>query len=1094
MSTPSYREDMISQVPALQLLMKMGYTYLPPEQAILARGGKSSHVLLEDVFRKQFPLINSIEYKGKEYEFSDANINNALRKLKDLPVQDGYISANKYFYDLFTQGESLEQTVAGDKKSFSFQYIDWKHPENNVYHVTEEFSVLRTERSDTYRPDIVLFVNGIPLVVIECKSPRIKEPMDEAISQHLRNQQADGIRSLYSYSNILLSLSVNAAMYATTGTSKEFWSVWKEQGNDWKADLQVIKNTPLPDDEKTILFNERYKYVRAHFDLSEQEEQLVTEQDMLLYNLCNPRRLLDLMYHFVVYDAGVKKIARYQQFSAVKSTIEKISKVDASGARPGGVIWHTQGSGKSLTMVMLAEAIATHPDIKNPKIILVTDRTDLDEQILGTFQKCKKEVRQATTGASDVAVKQFMGKPLSNQEQKEFLKDTSLLGMILQNDDSIITTVVNKFESVLRKAKASFDSDNIFILVDEGHRSHYGPMGVMVKSVFPNASFLAFTGTPLMKKEKNTAMKFGGIIDIYSIKDAVDDEQVRRLLYEGRHNMLDVNEKPLDNYFDKVSESVSDYGKADLKRKFSTRNAIVQSDSFVESTAWDISKHFEDNFQGTDLKGQLVAPNKKTALKYRERLKEIGKVDAVLLISGPDMREGEEDAYEESDDKLKAFWKAMMDKYGSEKQYSKSVINSFKYDDKPEIIIVVDKLLTGFDAPRNTVLYLTRQLREHTLLQAIARVNRVYPGKDYGYIIDYYGNLEHLDDALDKYSGLEEFEEEDLDGAIIKITEEIADLPQAHSELWDIFKEVNNKYDAEAYEVLLNDEAIRYVFYEKLSAYVRLLKLALSSYEYTKNTSEKQVKKYKEDAKFFLALRISVKRRYQDAVDHKEYEKQIQKLIDKHITSDGEVLKITGLVDIFNKEEREAEVEKLTGKAAKADHIASRTIKAINIKMNDDPVHYKRLSQLIREAIDDYRQHRIDEAAYLAKTKALEEEFLTNKRDNVPDKIRGNETAIAFYNLVTDELKDQFLGDENKATSGTDIALSIDLIIRGNILNEGKPIVDWQENHDIIGKVKIEIDDLLYDTTISHGIKIEYDQIDNLVADIIKVAKVKFGK
>lgn len=1094
MSTPSYREDMISQLPALQLLMKMGYTYLPPEQAIIARGGKSSHVLLEDVFSKQFPLINSIEYKGKEYEFSDANINNALRKLKELPMQDGYINANKYFYDLFTQGESLEQTIAGDKKSFSFQYIDWKHPENNVYHVTEEFSVLRTERSDTYRPDIVLFVNGIPLVVIECKSPRIKEPMDEAISQHLRNQQADGIRSLYSYSNILLSLSVNAAMYATTGTSKEFWSVWKEQGNDWKKELQVIKNTPLPDDEKTILFNERYKYVRAHFDLSEQDEQLVTEQDMLLYNLCKTGRLLDLMYHFVVYDAGVKKIARYQQFSAVKSTIEKIAKVDASGARPGGVIWHTQGSGKSLTMVMLAEAIATHPDIKNPKIILVTDRTDLDEQILGTFQKCKKEVRQATTGASDVAVKHFMGKPLSDAEQKEFLKDTSLLGMIQQNDDSIITTVVNKFESVLRKAKASFDNDNIFILVDEGHRSHYGPMGVMVKRVFPNASFLAFTGTPLMKKEKNTAIKFGGIIDVYSIKDAVDDEQVRRLLYEGRHNMLDVNEKPLDNYFDKVSEPLSDYGKADLKRKYSTRNAIVQSDSFVESTAWDISKHFEDNFQGTDLKGQLVAPNKKTALKYREQLKEIGKVDAVLLISGPDMREGEDDAYEESDDKLKAFWKAMMDKYGSEKQYNKSVINSFKYDHKPEIIIVVDKLLTGFDAPRNTVLYLTRQLREHTLLQAIARVNRVYPGKDYGYIIDYYGNLEHLDDALGKYSGLEEFDEEDLDGAIIKITEEIADLPQAHSELWDIFKEVNNKYDAEAYEVLLNDEAIRYVFYEKLSAYVRLLKLALSSYEYTKTTPEKQVEKYKADAKFFLGLRISVKRRYQDAVDYKEYEKQIQKLIDKHITSDGEVLKITGLVDIFNKDEREAEVEKLTGKAAKADHIASRTIKAINIKMNDDPVHYKRLSQLIREAIDDYRQHRIDEAAYLAKTKALEEEFLTNKRDNVPDKLRGNDTAIAFYNLVTDELKDQLLDNENKTTIGTDIALSIDLIVRGNILNGGKPIVDWQENHDIIGKVKIEIDDLLYDAKISHGMKIEYDQIDNLVADIIKVAKVKFGK
>ncbi|HEY9178340.1 MAG TPA: type I restriction endonuclease, partial [Flavipsychrobacter sp.] len=376
MSTPSYREDLISQVPALQLLMKMGYTYLSPEEAMVARGG-SGYVLLENIFRRQFPLINSIDYKGKVYEFSEANINNALRMLKDLPVQDGYINANKHFYDLLTQGESLEQNIAGAKKSFSFQYIDWKHPENNVFHVTEEFAVKRTDRDDTYRPDVMLFVNGIPLVVIECKSPRIKEPLEEAISQHLRNQQSHGIRDLYVYSNVLMSLSVNEAKFATTGTPKEFWAVWKEQDTDRFEELRKLKNTPLPDDEKTALFKERYRHVRRFFDLSEEEELRTTEQDSLLYSLCQPARLLDIMYHFIVYDAGVKKIARYQQYFAVKNTMKRIARPDSAGARAGGVIWHTQGSGKSLTMVMLAEAIATHPDIRNPKIILVTDRVDL---------------------------------------------------------------------------------------------------------------------------------------------------------------------------------------------------------------------------------------------------------------------------------------------------------------------------------------------------------------------------------------------------------------------------------------------------------------------------------------------------------------------------------------------------------------------------------------------------------------------------------------------------------------------------------------------------------------------------------------------
>ncbi|HEY9177647.1 MAG TPA: DEAD/DEAH box helicase family protein, partial [Flavipsychrobacter sp.] len=704
------------------------------------------------------------------------------------------------------------------------------------------------------------------------------------------------------------------------------------------------------------------------------------------------------------------------------------------------------------------------------------------------------EVRQATTGASEVAVKKYIGQPLTDAGEREFLKDSSLLGMMLQKDDSIITTVVNKFESVLRKSKAGFIDNNIFILVDEGHRSHYGPMGVKVKQVFPNASFLAFTGTPLMKKEKNTAAKFGGLIDIYSIKDAVEDEQVKRLLYEGRHNILNVNEKPLDNFFDKVSEPLTDYGKADLKRKFSTRNAIVQSDSFIESTAWDITNHFVDTFQGTGLKGQLVAPNKKSALRYREKLKEIGKIDVALLISGPDMREGEEDAFEQSDDKLKSFWQAMMDKYGSEKQYNKSVINSFKYDDKPEIIIVVDKLLTGFDAPRNTVLYLTRQLKEHTLLQAIARVNRVYPGKDYGYILDYYGNLEHLDDALETYSGLEDYDTEDLRGALVKMSEEIEELPQAHSELWDVFKQVGNKYDTEAYEQLLRDEAIRYVYYEKLSAFVRLLKLAFSNYEWTKSTPESQVNKYRSDAKFFLALRVSVKRRYQDAIDYKEYEKQVQKLIDKHITSDGEVMKVTGLVDIFNKEAREAEVEKITGKAAKADHIASRTIKAISLKMTEGHTYLKRLSELIKETIEEFRQHRIDEAEYLSRTKSLEKEFLNGNKDSIPTSLRGNETAIAYFNLIKDEFKDALAEKDNKDGISEKIALAIDEVVQSNVFYNSIPIVDWFNNNDIIGKLRIDLDDLIFDFKEKYHLHIQLTQIDSLVADIEKITRVKFAK
>ncbi|MDJ1472438.1 type I restriction endonuclease subunit R [Xanthocytophaga flava] len=1075
MENPSFLEDHISQIPALQLLMKLGYQYLTPDQALEARGGRNSNVLLETILKEQLTAINKIEYKGKEFPFSDANINTAILALRDLPLQDGFMAANQAFYDLVTLGKSLEQTVLGDKKSFSFQYIDWEHPENNVYHVTEEFSVLRSERADTYRPDVVLFINGIPVVVIECKSPKIKHPMDQAIEQHLRNQQDDGIRSLYYYSNLVLSMAVNEARYATTATAKEYWSVWKEQFVNERDEqaylhtLQQIKNTPLPNTERTVLFNERFRYVLHYFNQLELEDLTVTEQDKLLYNLCRKDRLLDLMYHFILFDDGIKKITRYQQYFAVKRTLERISKVQPNGRRQGGVIWHTQGSGKSLTMVMLAQLIAMHPDIKNPKIVLVTDRVDLDDQITETFKKCGKPVLNAATGEK-------------------------LVELLKSNGDAIITTIINKFQSAVSKAPDAFTSSDIFVLVDESHRTQYGTFNVKMQKVFPQACYIAFTGTPLLKKDKSTADKFGGIIPgtVYTIADAVEDKAVVPLLYEGRHNIMEVNAKPMDAFFDRVSEPLTDYGKASLKRKFSAKNKIVQSAAFIENTAWDIVKHFTDNIQGTGFKGQLVAPNKLSALRYREALNEIDRVSVEVLISGPDDREGEEDAFEESNDKVKVFYKAMMDKYGNAEKYEKAIINSFKKQDHPEIIIVVDKLLTGFDAPRNQVLYLTRNLKEHTLLQAIARVNRLYPGKDYGYIIDYYGNLENLDEALHTYSALEEYDAQEIAGTLTNIAKEIEKLPQAHSDLWDVFKEIKNKYDEPAYEELLADEAKRHSFYDKLSFYVRILKLALSSIDFNNNTAEKQIEKYKKDAEFFLALRVSVKRRFFDEINYKEYEPQIQKLIDKHITTDGQVLKITDLVNIFNKEERQAELEKITGQAAKADHITSRTMKAISISMNEDPVYYKKLSELIRQTIEDYHQQRITEAEYLLRAKDFENRFFDDRRDDIPASLKDNPTAIAFYNLATEELKEGLSAKTNKVTIATEIAMGIDNVVKANVFEKGFPVIDWQKNNDVKGRIKIGMDDWLFELKDKYVLDVNLTQIDQLIEACLKVAEIKY--
>lgn len=1083
---PSFLEDHISQIPALQLLINMGYLYVTPTKAMEWRKGKTSVVLFEEVLFNQLQKINSFTRKGKEYKFSEANINAAILTIKDLPIQEGVMHANAALYDLITLGKSFEQSIDGDKKSHTLQYIDWKNPENNLFHVTEEYSVVRDGRADTYRPDLVLFINGIPTCIIECKSPSlssIKTPVELAVEQHTRNFNKDGIRSLYVYSNLLLSIATNDASYATTGTSKEFWCKWKEQfqtkaieTNYWET-LKKLKNKPLCKEDKDKLFSERDKYdisyARNYFDGLEKENRLLTKQDELLFSLCTPARLLDFIRNFILYDDGIKKVARYQQYFAVNETIKRVSRFDNTGKRKGGVIWHTQGSGKSLTMVMLAQLLAANENISNPKILLVTDRIDLDDQISDTFKKCQKEVRQARTG-------------------------THLAELINDSDDAIITTIINKFEAAIKQCKEPFTSPDIFVLIDEGHRTQYGSFSVSMQRVFPNACFLAFTGTPLMKKEKSTAKKFGGYIGkAYTVTDAVEDGAVVPLLYEGRHNLMTLNEKPLNNFFDKVSEPLSEYGKAALKRKFNTVNELNKADQIIYARAWDISEHYTDFFQTNGElykpKAQLVAPSIKTALLYKHYLDEIGQVTSEVVVTQSDQREGTEDAfYNENEDKQRedSYFRAMEDKYGDLKTFEKSIINQFKKREHPEILIVVAKLLTGFDAPNNTVLYLCRSLKEHTLLQAVARVNRVYPGKDYGYIIDYYGNLENLDNALDTYSGLEGFEKEDLEGTFTNITEEIKKLPQAHADLWEIFKTLKGKnLEATAYEELLSPEDLRNKFYEKLSAYARLLKLALSSVDFVNKTAEDKMNTYKQDAKFFLKLRVDVKRRYNDDIAYKEYEPQIQKLINKHISTDGEILKITELIDVFNKGEREAEVEKIVGKAAQADHIASRTIKAINLKMQDDPIYYTKFADLIRQTIEAYHQKRIDEAEYLKRAKQFDDKFFNGRTDDAPEQLANNEVALAFYNYSKSVYKNVEL---LKTPFHIEMGLTIDQAVKNNIYLNDKKIIEWHKNVDITGKINIELSDTIYELLQKFDVDTNWDDIDHLIEECLKIAIHKY--
>ncbi len=1056
-ATPLWQEDHISQVPALQLLQNLGWTYLTPAEGLKLRGGKESRVILTGILAPKLRDLNRIRFKGEEHPFSEGNIATAIQALEDIPI-DGLVRTSEKVYDLLRLGKSLPQTILGDTRSFTLKYVDWAEPGNNAFHVTEEFDIERTGSTETRRPDIVLFINGIPVGVIECKKPDLANPpMDQAISQHIRNQKNDEIPRVFLYSQLLLAISKDEALYGTVGTPRAFWSVWREDLD--KDALSAAVNRPLSEERKGKLFESRFHYVRRHFEILEKTDREPTEQDRALFALCRPERLLELMHWFTLYDAGEKKVARYQQYFCVRNVMERISHPDAQGRRPGGIVWHTQGSGKSLTMVMLAIAIAEDLPVLNKKVVLVTDRVDLDEQIWQTFGRCGLEPQRAATGKH-------------------------LVELLQSEKTPVITTVIDKFETAVASKSLKLESPEIFVLVDESHRGQYGALHANMRRVMPNACFLGFTGTPVMKAEKDTVRQFGGLIQpVYTIQQAVKDKSVVPILYEGRHVPQIVDKEQIDRWFDRITAPLTKDQATDLKKKFSSTAQLDQAEQKVATIAWDIAAHFTNTWKGTGFKGQLVARNKAMALLYKKHLDESGLVTSDVLISPPDDREGDTDILEENSNEVVRFWRKMMERFGTEIEYNKQLIGGFKHGPEPEIIIVVDKLLTGFDAPRNVVLYLTRPLKDHTLLQAIARVNRVYQGKEFGYVFDYAGVLQNLQHALDLYGGLPDFDRADLEGTLTDVTAEVSKLSQRHSDLWEVFKTVKNRRDQEEYERVLADQLLRTEFYDRLSVYARTLQIALSTVAFLEGTPETRVRKYKDDLKFFMSLRSAVRRRYAEVVDFKEYEPRIQRLLNLHVGT-GDVEQLTPLVNIFDREAFVREVEKQGTPASKADMIAYQTQRTIREHWDEDPAYYKRFSELIEETIAAYRAQRLSEKDYLSQMRTISESIQNRTADDVPEPVRYDAHSRALFGVVKETLAKYGKEGVDPDRVSADLALEIGRVV------EQRRTVNWTRNPDVQNQMRNEIEDRLFAAKEKNAIPLTLDDIDAVMEQSLSVAKV----
>lgn len=765
-------------------------------------------------------------------------------------------------------------------------------------------------------------------------------------------------------------------------------------------------------------------------------------------------------------------MARHQQFFGIRRAVETVKQFDAKGARKGGVIWHTQGSGKSLTMVMLGRALALEKSIPNPRILIVTDRDDLDKQIKDTFRSCDLEPVRATGG--------------------------SHLLELIHNKAPLVTTIINKFDTALRNAKEADPDPSIFVLVDESHRTQTGRYGGhsqfagKMRRLLPNACYLGFTGTPLLKKDKNTLSTFGRLIHRYAIDEAVADEAVVPLLYEGRLVEQQIAGNVIDRWFEKISEGLTDAQKADLKRKFSRMDALSKTAQAIRAKAFDISEHYRQHWQGTGFKAQLVAPSKASAVRFKEVLDEIGHVSSAIVISAPDDNEGNEEFDQESKDLVRAFWSRTMAQYKTEEEYNRQIIDAFKGSGDPEILIVVSKLLTGFDAPRNTVLYVCKALKEHNLLQAIARVNRLYEEdsveKQFGFIIDYEGLLGELDQALSTYSAFDGYDAADVAGAVNDVREEIRKLSQLHDQLWDLFKPVRNRKDMEALEQFLGDEAIRQDFYGRFRAFSRCLHISLSSDKLLDVFDERKIDQLKRDWKRFSELKRSVQLRYQETVDVREFEPKIQKLLDDHVVA-MPAETIIEVVNINDPAALRAVVEEAgVSEASKADRIASATRRAISEKMDEDPAFYRQFSEMLQETIRAYRERRLSEREYLSSVSDLASKVARKDRGrDVPDSIRGDDDAQALFGLLEGRLARQE-GAILAPEEGASIALDVTNIIRSHL------IVGIWSNEVAQNNLRNAIDDYFFDVLRdTMQIELPMEQLDDLEQRIMDLARARFA-
>ncbi|MBF2754680.1 MAG: HsdR family type I site-specific deoxyribonuclease [Gammaproteobacteria bacterium AqS3] len=860
------------ELPALERLKHLGWAYtegaaLSPEAA---EGPKERSSLKDVVLEKR--LATSI--KRINPWLNDDNLNKVVRDLIRVP-HTSLIEANQAIWTQINQCVSVRQDLGSGARNHTVRIIDFENPDNNDFLCTNQFKVAGINQNIT--PDIVLFVNGLPLAVIECKSPYITEPMKAGINQlhryaNLRNpSDHEGAEKLFHYNLMMVSTHRDQAKVGTITSREEHFLEWKDA-------------YPIGEEE---------------YDGKEKS------QDVLIDGLFTRENFLDILQNFTVFEVVegrlVKKIPRYQQFRAVHKAINRI-KSGANRDAKSGVIWHTQGSGKSLTMVFFSIKVRRDPELRGYKLVFLTDRTQLDSQLTNTFQNTQGET---VYNAKSVAhLKQLLAKPSSDIV-------TAMVQKFQENVDNLEFPVLN-------------ESEKIIVLTDEAHRTQYGTLGAATNVALPNAPRVAFTGTPLIKSQKTTKT-FGSYIDRYTIEQAVRDEATVQILYEGREPELRVTGDSLDSLFEEFCSDYTEEEMAEIADRAATQRAILEAPKRIQRVCIDIIKHYRDHIRPNGFKAMIVTSSREAAIRFKEQLDQLDNAPhSAVIISG------------DHNDTPRFRRHTDPRKHRQQIEDFKKPLGAGEGESDLSVLIVKDMLLTGFDAPIAQVMYLDRKLTDHTLLQAIARVNRTKEDKSRGYIVDYFGLSDYLIEALEMFSS------QDVQGALLELKEELPHLKNAHTRVVNYFKQLGlDLDDIDACIASLKDEVKRQEFHRDFRIFSKQMDIILP---------HRDAVPFIPDLRRLGKISNGARNLYRDdELNTAGIGEKVRKLIEEHLFSTGIDPKIPP-VELF----ADGYLDKLNqhkSPRAKAFEVEHAIKHHINVNIDEDPEYYKTLSERLEDII-----------------------------------------------------------------------------------------------------------------------------------------------